>query len=87
MYAADVTVQDSILYFLMVKAKLYSNLSINLPVSDTQMAAWAVHPDNEILAAILEQYLYYTKEAGIWEDYWQDSYGTTYFEYLQLIGL
>jgi len=82
---ADFTVYDSDRAF--VALGNYENLTIVWPISDIQIMGWAVNKNNPVLKSILEKYMSYALEEAVLDKYWKLSYGVTFVEYLQVLGL
>ena len=80
----DATFQDG--HRVLNTLKQYKNLSISMPVSDTQFLAWAVKKDNRILASILDKYIKHLQDTGILNKYFNEEYNITMTEYFTILG-
>ena len=82
---ADFTVYDSDRAF--AACYHYPNLTIAMPISETEMMGWAINKDNGVLERIIEKYLRYAQETGILDKYWQEEYGVSFIGYLRILKL
>ena len=63
----------------------YKNLTISMPVSEIQMLGWGIHKKNTNLKSVIEKYLNYTQERGIFDKYWKQDYGITFVEFIKVL--
>jgi len=82
---ADFTVYDSDRAFAALQT--YNNLTIAMPISQTEIMGWAINNKNRVLKSVLEKYLKYAQDTAILDKYWKVSYGVTFIEYLKILKL
>ncbi len=82
---ADFTVYDSDRAFAALQT--YNNLTIAMPVSQTEIMGWAINSKNRVLKSVLEKYLKFAQNTAILDKYWKASYGVTFIEYLKILKL
>ncbi len=80
----DVVIQDSLV--ALNEIKKHEGLSMTIPASPLQHLGWGVKHDDVILGDILDKFIIYAQDSGLLEEIWQDEYGITMFEYLQLMS-
>ncbi len=80
---ADITIIDSDIGFLFLKQ--YEDLEIVLQASESAYIGWAVKKEDEILASIVTKYIESMKQNGMFDLYWERTYGVSYPEYMRLL--
>jgi len=63
------------------------SLVINLGVSNIAPVGWAVQKDNVLFASILSKYIRYSKVSDLFNVFWFEEYGFTYFEYVEVLNI
>lgn len=80
---ADVVIQDSLVAINEIKKN--ENVSLSIPASELQHLGWGIKHEDEVLGSLLEKFIDYAQTSGLLEDIWQDEYGISMYEYLELM--
>ncbi len=81
----DVTARDA--NMTIFELRNFENLNVSIPISDAQMLAWAVKKDNLVLKSILDKYLDFARDSGLFNKYWMDDYSISLSDYLGLLDI
>jgi ABC-type amino acid transport substrate-binding protein len=66
----------------------FTNINICIPLSeDIAWSCWAIAKDNAVFASIMDKYLVYAKNQGIYDKAWKDQFGITFMQFVKLIKL
>ncbi len=70
-----------------IEMRKYNNLIVTIPLSTSEAdwSHWAVKKEDTILAGILQKYINYAKNTGIYDNLWLDSLGISYTEFMTII--
>ncbi len=81
----DVTARDA--NMTIFDLRNFDNLNVSIPISDVQMLAWAVKKDNLVFKSILDKYLDFARDSGLFNKYWMEDYSITLSDYLGLLDI
>ena len=83
--AADVTLQDSVLGFDIIRD--YPKLNLGRPLGEVQFLGWGLARGDAGMKDLISSFIHFAREHGVWEELWIESNGTGFLDYLALMGI